>query len=50
MVATAKIKPAKYRVYTRNDLAAIPQLNRLSPEVRLSMQAVASVLPFRVNN
>lgn len=50
MVATAKIKPAKYRVFTRNDLAAIPQLNRLSPDVRLSMQAVASVLPFRVNN
>lgn len=50
MVATAKIKPAKYRVYTRNDLATIPQLNRLSPDVRLSMQAVASVLPFRVNN
>lgn len=50
MVATAKIKPAKYRVFTRNDLAAIPELNRLSPDVRLSMQAVASVLPFRVNN
>jgi len=50
MVASAKIKPAKYRVYTRNDLAAIPQLNRLSPDVRLSMQAVAAVLPFRVNN
>ncbi len=50
MVASAKIKPAKYRVFTRNDLAAIPQLNRLSPDVRLSMQAVASVLPFRVNN
>jgi len=50
MVASAKIKPEKYRVFTRNDLAAIPQLNRLSPDVRLSMQAVACVLPFRVNN
>ena len=50
MVASAKIKPLKYRVFTRNDLAAIPQLQRLAPDVRLSMQAVATVLPFRVNN
>lgn len=50
MVASAKIKPLKYRVFTRNDLAAIPRLQRLAPDVRLSMQAVATVLPFRVNN
>lgn len=50
MAATQRITPSKYRVYTRKDLAEIPQLDRLDPEVRQNMQAVASVLPFRVNN
>lgn len=50
MVAPAKIQPLKYRAFTRHDLGQIPQLARLAPDVRLSMQAVASVLPFRVNS
>lgn len=50
MAASQRITPSKYRVYTRKDLAEIPQLDRLDPEVRQNMQAVASVLPFRVNN
>lgn len=50
MVATSRIKPLKYKVFTRNDLASMSQLDGLSADVRLSMQAVAQVLPFRVNN
>lgn len=50
MVASAKIKPLRYRVFNRNDLATIEPLARLGPDVRLSMEAVAQVLPFRVNN
>jgi KamA family protein len=50
MIATTKQKALKYRVFTRGDLATIPQLERLEPEVREGMQAVAAVLPFRVNN
>jgi KamA family protein len=50
MAVSAKISPLKYRVFTRNDLAAIPQLECLGPDVLRSMQAVATVLPFRVNN
>ena len=42
MVASAKIKPLKYRVFTRNDLAAIPQLQRLAPDVRLSIMITES--------
>jgi KamA family protein len=45
-----KIQPLKYRVITRNDLPTLPQLAALDADVRLRMQAVARVLPFRVNN
>ncbi len=50
MVAPTKLKPLKYKVFTRKDLASMPQLDRLSASVRLGMEAVAHVLPFRVNN
>ncbi len=40
----------KFRVFTRKDISQIPQLRRLSAGERAAMEAVASVLPFRVNN
>jgi KamA family protein len=49
MIAPARITPRKYRVFTRNDLDRIPQLQKFGPDQLLSMKAVASVLPFRVN-
>lgn len=42
--------PAKYKAYTRDDIESIPQLRHLPAETRLDMRAVASVLPFRVND
>jgi KamA family protein len=50
MSAYQKIKPLKYRAFTRNDLGTMPQLDGLSSEARADMRAVAAVLPFRVNN
>ncbi|MGQ0553886.1 MAG: KamA family radical SAM protein [Planctomycetota bacterium] len=44
------ITPRTYRAYTRKDLERIPQLQSLSPEARLEMQAVSAVLPFKVNS
>ena len=43
------IPARKFRVFTPKDLDRIPQLARLSESQRLAMKAVASVLPFRVN-
>jgi KamA family protein len=40
----------KFQVFGRQQLDKIPQLEKLSAEARLDMQAVAHVLPFRVNN
>ncbi len=40
----------KYRVYTRKDIGLIPELQRLAVTDRVAMEAVAAVLPFRVNN
>ena len=39
----------RFVVYTRSDIDEIPQLRRLPRGERLTMKAVASVLPFRVN-
>ncbi len=50
MIESAKIQPMSYKVYTQKDLDKIPQLDRLDPDVRTGMKAVAAVLPFRVNN
>jgi KamA family protein len=43
-------KGRKYRAYTRRDIDRIPRLAGLPKSFRDSMKAVASVLPFRVNN
>lgn len=43
-------EPRRYRVYTRRDLDAIPQLSRVSRFERDAMKAVAAVLPFRTNS
>ncbi len=40
----------KFRIFTRKDLKEIPQLQDLPEADRLAMEAVAAVLPFRVNN
>ena len=39
----------KFRVFTQRDLQDIPQLQSWAPETLIEMQAVAQVLPFRVN-
>ncbi len=43
------IEPRPFRPYHQRDLDKIPQFQKLSPERRLAVRAVASVLPFRVN-
>ncbi len=40
---------SSYRAFTLRDLPEIPQIAALPADVRLQLQAVASVLPFRVN-
>ena len=40
----------KIRLYGIKDINQIPQLKKISREERLTMKAVAHVLPFRVNN
>lgn len=48
---TKQEAPARrYRVYLRKDIDSIPQLRSLSSDELVAMKAVASVLPFRVNN
>lgn len=39
----------RFRVFDQRNLAAIPQISRLSPEQRFEIEVVSSVLPFRVN-
>ena len=39
----------RFVVYTARDLPELPELKRLRPSVLREMQAVAAVLPFRVN-
>lgn len=46
----ARVRARKYCVYTRKDIGLIPELQRLSVTDRVAMEAVAAVLPFRVNN
>lgn len=42
--------PPRYKVFTRRQIDEIPQLRMLPELERTAMKAVASVLPFRVNN
>jgi hypothetical protein len=39
-----------YRTFGRAHLDRLPQLQHLDEETRLGLKAVASVLPFKVNN
>lgn len=43
------IEPRRYKAYGRRHLDRIPQLRRLPYSYRKAMEAVAAVLPFRVN-
>lgn len=45
----ARIEPRRFRAYGPHQLEQIPQLHHLSAEERLTIRAVAAVLPFRVN-
>ena len=40
---------SSYRALTLRDLPTIPQIAALPADQRLQLQAVANVLPFRVN-
>ena len=40
----------RFRLYRLQDIDSLPQLAKLSSKTREAMQAVASVLPFQVNN
>jgi L-lysine 2,3-aminomutase len=44
------VAPRDFKVFGKQQLESLPQLEKLSPEARLDMRAVAEVLPFRVNN
>ena len=50
MISHQGIPPRRYRVFLKHQLDAIPQLARLPQERLIAMKAVASVLPFRVND
>jgi len=50
MVPRTRIQPRRLRIFQRSDIDSIPQLQRFSGDARLAMKAVATVLPFRVNN
>jgi len=50
MVRRAAVRERTYRAYGRKDIDSIPQLARLSRDIRTGMKAVAAVLPFRTNN
>lgn len=42
--------PPRYQTFGRAHLDRLPQLRHLDDETRLGLKAVASVLPFKVNN
>jgi len=46
----ARFEPRKLRVFTLANFRQIPQLKRLSRTDQQALEAVARVLPFRVNN
>jgi L-lysine 2,3-aminomutase len=45
----ARTRARRFAAIQKNDLDRLPQLDKLSPDQRLAMKAVASVLPFRTN-
>jgi KamA family protein len=48
-VPDGRLTQSSYRAFTLRDLPTIPQIAAMRPELRLQLQAVANVLPFRVN-
>ena len=46
---TTTTETPQFRVFTRNNMAEIPQLQALPESERIAMSAVSAVLPFRVN-
>ena len=40
----------KYKAYTLNNFLSIPQIDRISEDLRRNIEVVGSVLPFKVNN
>jgi len=49
MERPAFIDQPRFRAYGRRHLDRLPEINRLTVEQRVALQAVSSVLPFRVN-
>jgi KamA family protein len=49
MERTTVIDQPRYRAYDRRHLDRLPELNQISVEQRVALEAVSSVLPFRVN-
>jgi KamA family protein len=45
-----RIKPRRFRAWSRKDIDRIPQLHQLSPDEIIAMKSVSAVLPFRVNS
>lgn len=43
-------EPRRYKLITRAHLDRLPQLDALDADARLALKAVATVLPFKVNN
>jgi L-lysine 2,3-aminomutase len=50
MAASVRISPRRYRIFTHATIDQVAQVERLSPEDRLAMNAVSAVLPFRVES
>ena len=46
---TQPVEAPRFRVFTRKNMADIPQLQALPESERVAMSAVSAVLPFRVN-
>jgi KamA family protein len=49
MERTTVIDQPRYRAYDRRHLDRLPELSQISVEQRVALEAVSSVLPFRVN-
>jgi KamA family protein len=50
LVSSRSSSYPRFKVFTRKDIADIPELQALTEHQRLGMKAVSAVLPFRVNN
>lgn len=50
MSATSRVDQPRFRVYGRKHIDLLPQLEDLSRDQMLALEAVSAVLPFRVNS